>query len=67
MNTPKAYTIPEWCEANRVSRGSFYNLKKAGQAPRTYNVGTRVLISAEADAEWRKDREAAANRDEVAA
>jgi len=30
--------------------------------PRTFNVGTRVLISKEAAAAWRREREQAAER-----
>lgn len=61
-----ALSIPEWCEANRVSRGTYYNLKKAGKAPRVMQVGKRALISPEANDEWRRAREADAER-EVAA
>ncbi|PTE11547.1 transcriptional regulator [Mesorhizobium helmanticense] len=68
MNTvTAALTIPEFCQANRISRGSFYNLKKAGKAPRLMVVGNRVLISPEANAEWRLAREQDALTVEVAA
>ncbi|TJW44337.1 MAG: transcriptional regulator [Mesorhizobium sp.] len=68
MNTvTAALTIPEFCQANRISRGSFYNLKKAGKAPRLMIVGNRVLISPEANAEWRLAREQDALTIEVAA
>lgn len=56
---PEAYTIEEFCRAHRFSRASYFNLKKAGQAPREMRVGSRVIISAEAAAEWRREREAA--------
>jgi hypothetical protein len=36
----------------------FYKLRN--QMPRTFNVGTRVLISREAAAAWRREREQAA-------
>jgi predicted DNA-binding transcriptional regulator AlpA len=68
MNTVvAALTIPEFCQANRISRGSFYNLKKAGKAPRLMIVGNRVLISPEANAEWRIAREQEAANAEVVA
>ncbi|MER8654413.1 hypothetical protein [Mesorhizobium sp. M0847] len=68
MNTVvAALTIPEFCQANRISRGSFYNLKKAGKAPRLMVVGNRILISPEANAEWRIAREQDALTHEVAA
>ena len=35
------------------------NLKKAGQGPREIHIGRRVVISYEAAAMWRREREAA--------
>lgn len=63
MNTPQAYSIPEFCESFRISRGTFYNLQKTGQAPRTMKIGTRVLISRDAADEWRRSREAASEKE----
>ena len=54
----RSYTIGEWCEARRVSRGMFYKLRDQGLAPLTHNVGSKVLISDEADAAWLRAREA---------
>jgi hypothetical protein len=34
--------------------------KNRSQMPRTFNVGTRVLISREAATAWRRERETAA-------
>lgn len=56
---PTAYTIEEFCEAHRISRGHFFNLKRAGLGPREMHVGGRVIISGEAAVEWRREREAA--------
>ncbi len=59
MNTATAaFSIPEWCDANRISRGTFYNLQKQGIGPRIMRVGKRVLITPEANEEWRRAREA---------
>jgi hypothetical protein len=55
-----AFTINEWCASHGLSRATWYNLKRAGKAPRTYLAGTRERISHEADAEWVKAREAEA-------
>lgn len=55
-----AYSIQEWCELYGFSRSHFYNLDKRGLAPRSFHSGQRHLISAEADAEWRREREAEA-------
>ncbi len=52
-----AFSIPEFCAQYKISRGSFYNLEKAGLAPATFRVGRRVLISVEAATAWRKAME----------
>lgn len=51
------YTLAQFMEGHNVSRTHFYRLQKAGMAPRMMRVGRRVLISAEAAAEWRKRME----------
>ena len=53
-------TISEWCALRKVSRSMFYNLDNGGLAPKTHNVGVKRLISPDADAEWLRQREAAA-------
>lgn len=53
MNKPTA-TIPDFCTAHNISRTHLYELIKAGKGPRLMKLGRRVLISAEAAAEWRK-------------
>jgi predicted DNA-binding transcriptional regulator AlpA len=58
--TPLAFTIVEFCHLHRISRATFYNMVKAGVAPRVMVVGGRKLVSAEAAADWRKEREKAA-------
>ena len=54
-----AYTIPEFCDAHRISRSHYYVLKKQGRTPREVHVGSRVLITIEAAIRWRKAREKA--------
>jgi len=58
----EAYSITEFCAAHRISRATFYNLIKAGQAPRLMAVGGRRLVSKEAAEAWRRAREADATR-----
>ncbi|TIL84772.1 MAG: transcriptional regulator [Mesorhizobium sp.] len=48
-----------FCHRQKISRSSYYNMKAAGFAPREYVVGKLVRISAEAEAEWVREREAA--------
>ena len=52
-----AYSIDEFCARHRISPQLFYKLKPQGLMPATFNVGTRVLISREAAAAWRRVRE----------
>ena len=54
-----AFTVDEFCEDNRISRTTLYKLWKQGIGPRFMQVGERKLITAEAAAEWRVQREAA--------
>lgn len=53
-----AYSVAEFCRRHGISIQLFYKLKN--QMPLTFRVGTRVLISREAAAAWRREREAAA-------
>ncbi len=53
-----ASTINEFCRAHRISRAFFYKLRKQGKGPRVMEVEGRRLISDEAAAAWRHEREA---------
>ena len=53
-----ALTVPEFCEAHRISQAKYYEMKKDGWGPVEMEVGRRRLISFEAAAEWRRKREA---------
>jgi hypothetical protein len=57
----QSFSLKEWCAARRLSPAMFYKLRQRGQAPRTYRVGRKVLISPDADAEWLREREAEAS------
>jgi hypothetical protein len=54
-----AYSIAEFCKQHRISIPLFYKVRH--QMPDTFNVGSRVLISREAAARWRAEREQAAH------
>jgi predicted DNA-binding transcriptional regulator AlpA len=58
MANGESFTINEWCALRKISRSMFYKLGSQGRAPRTHNVGTKVLISPQADAEWLRNIEA---------
>jgi hypothetical protein len=64
---PGSMTVMEWCAHRRISRAMAYVLWQRGRGPRTHHVGAKRLISAEADADWLREREAeAANSAETA-
>ena len=50
----KCATIAEFCDAHRISRAFFYELKKKGLAPRITLLGTKQLITNEDAARWRE-------------
>ena len=58
MVSKAAQTIDEWCADHNLCRATFYNLRKTGRGPRIMKVGSRVLITAEASAEFRARMEA---------
>ena len=53
-----AHTIPSFCESNAISESYYYALKRVGRGPKEIKLGNRVLISPEAEAAWRRAREA---------
>jgi hypothetical protein len=54
-----AYSIRQFCEAHSISVDTYFRTKRAGLGPVTMKVGARTLISSEAAAAWRRDRELA--------
>jgi len=55
-----AMSIREFCRLHGISEDQFYKMKREGWGPTTMKVGSRTLISLEAAAAWRAEREAAA-------
>jgi len=55
-----AFSIQEFCDAHRISRSRYYELKKQGLTPIEMIVGRKRLISFEAADLWRRERERAA-------
>lgn len=53
----KSLTIAEWCEARRLGRTRAFEEISSGRL-KTYKVGRRRFISADADAQWLRAREA---------
>jgi hypothetical protein len=57
-----AYTIPEFCRQHRISRSTYYVLKKRGEQPDETYVLDRVIVTKESAAVWRRKRTAASKR-----
>jgi hypothetical protein len=54
-----AYSIPDLCRLHGgMSEAFFHKLVGDGDGPRLMRVGTRTMVSAEAAADWRREREA---------
>jgi hypothetical protein len=55
-----AMSIREFCRLHGISEDQFYKMKREGWGPTTMKVGSRTLVSHEAAAGWRREREIAA-------
>jgi predicted DNA-binding transcriptional regulator AlpA len=58
-----AYSIAEFCTRHGISRAGFYKAVNAKQGPRLMKLGNRVMISREAAADWRREREKATKQE----
>jgi len=56
----QSYSVDEFCQAERISRVTFYKLLKEGRGPRIMKLGSRTTISPTARAEWHQRMEAEA-------
>ena len=52
-----AFSIAEFCAAHHISRSYYFMIRRRGEGPREMKVGRRRLISVEAAADWRRERE----------
>ncbi len=67
MNEKFAVNKTEFCARHSISKSSFYNMRPEDR-PVTMLVNEQELISIEAEAKWRREREVAARaRREAAA
>jgi len=53
-----AFSVAEFCRRNGISVQLYYKMRE--HMPPTFRVGGRVLISKDAAAAWRRQRETAA-------
>lgn len=56
----QAFTIAEFCEAYKVSRGRLHELEQAGLAPKTYRIASKPYVSLSAAQEWQARMESGA-------
>jgi hypothetical protein len=53
-----AHTIPSFCASNQISESLYFALKRKGKGPREIELlNKRILITPEAEADWRRARE----------
>jgi hypothetical protein len=57
---PAAYTIAQFCAVHQMSESMYFKMREAGLGPQEIQLGRRRIISLEAAARWRAEREAAA-------
>jgi len=62
-----AFSIRAFCERHSISESFFHKLRALGLGPAIMKVGARTLVSREAAARWRVEREAAAQQETDAA
>ena len=53
-----AFGVRQFCQRHDISTGYLYSEWRQGRGPRYMQLGDRRLISAEAGADWRREREA---------
>jgi hypothetical protein len=53
-----AHNIPSFCVSNDISEAYYYKLKREGRGPREIEFDGRIIITPEAEADWRREREA---------
>jgi excisionase family DNA binding protein len=52
----RTYTVAEWCRSIGISIRTYYKLEERHEAPATFRVGRKVLITLESAEEWLKAR-----------
>jgi hypothetical protein len=55
---PVAYTVPEFCQAFRISRAHLYALVARGQGPALLKAGRSTRITSASATRWATEREA---------
>jgi hypothetical protein len=55
VSNNKLKELPEFWADNGLSKTQHHYLDKIGRGPRTIRIGTKRLVSPEAEAEWRRE------------
>ena len=50
------WTIAEWCSRWRISRGTYYKLRRKGRGPQILLIESGPRITPAADAEWQRQQ-----------
>ena len=53
-----AHTIPSFCDSNNISESLYFAIKRQGRGPREIELNKQIIITPEAEADWRREREA---------
>jgi len=64
---PLAFSIKQFCQLHAISRELFFKARREGWGPKIMKCGSRTLVSVEAAAEWRRQREEVATAAAAAA
>jgi hypothetical protein len=52
------HNIPSFCLNNDISESTYFSLKRQGRGPREIELDGRIIITEQAEADWRAEREA---------
>jgi len=47
-----SYSVSAFCRRHDISKATFYNLRRRGEAPEVFKVGNQPRISWQAEAAW---------------
>jgi hypothetical protein len=53
-----AHTRLSFCTSNKISESLYHELKRQGKGPREIELNKRIIITEEAERDWRREREA---------
>src|SRR5262245_19239970 len=53
-----AHTRLSFCISNHISESHYFKLNRQGRGPREIELDGRIIITPEAEADWRREREA---------